>query len=146
MVVLCVIFTNSHEAVARGVVLVVGESHLGFGSDWLRCVAGLDLPNLLVSVIREEDRSVVHRERASAVFVDGRAGTERRREDIFDGAVGRAANDDIAPLFFRAAFDPVNGVAIGRNVAEAHGPLHEHLGRDWGSPGTVRGDGRLRLR
>jgi hypothetical protein len=56
--------------------------------------------------------------RAAAVFVDPGARVERRRGDVGDGTIRRAADDDIAPALARPALEPVNVAAVDQYVAE----------------------------
>ena len=75
----------------------------------------------LVAEVGKVNDAIVDGVRAAAVFVHGGARVEARRRYVADRAVGRAADDAVAPALRSAAFDPVEVVAVQSDFAQADG-------------------------
>src|SRR5437660_878566 len=79
----------------------------------------------------------MHRRRAAAIFVDPAAHIERRRRQVGDLAVRRAAHQHIAAALARPALDPVDVAAIDPNLAETDRLADDQFRGDRRAPGTI---------
>jgi hypothetical protein len=81
----------------------------------------------LVCEVREVDHAVAHGEVAAAVLVDACARVEALRGHVGDAAVGRAADDAVAPALGRAQLDPVDVLTVERYLAQADRGRHDEV-------------------
>src|SRR5438067_11336407 len=80
----------------------------------------------------------MHPHSAAAIFVHPGAHAVRRRGDISDLPIGRAAHQHIAAAFARAPLDPVDVAAIDADVAEPERLPDDQLRGDRRAPGAIR--------
>src|SRR5262249_5574990 len=91
------------------------------GRQRLRNCPRSDLPDLLVTEVREVDDSSRDRVGATAIFVNLRPSAEGSFSHILNFAMGIAMHDHIAPSLVGTLFDPVGILAIELDLTKANG-------------------------
>src|SRR5258708_13168254 len=133
-----VILADRIDPPARGVDLQVGVANIRVRSDGDGTRATLLAVDPLVVVIREPHRPAAHRVLAAPIFMDARARVEARRRYVLDLSGRGAADYDPAAGFQRAAFDPVEVVAVPARHAQVELPLQQQVDGDGRRPRPVR--------
>ncbi len=136
------ILADADEAVAMVVERQVGVAEGPRRSHRRRLLADLVVVNALVIEVTEPNAAAAHQARPAAIFMGAGADVEAVRRDIRDGAVGRAADHDVAPVLGGAAFDPVDILAVDGNATQSNAGGHHEVGCERRFPLTERSRAR----
>ena len=90
--------------------------------------------------MRKVDDGVGHGIGAAAVFVNARAGVERRRIHVGHTAVAALADDDIASRLRGASLDPVDVVAVEADLLEPDDAGDNDVAGERRFPGAIACD------
>src|SRR5262249_20072594 len=100
----------------------------------------------LVSEVREIDLAVAYGKTAAAVFVDARAGVERRRREVNRSANRREFDNYVSAFLLRPGLRPVDVGSINSDLPQTDSPGDDQIRSDRRFPGTVVRDLRFRHR
>jgi hypothetical protein len=117
-VALRVVFADAEQALP-GRVHSALRIEVAFGRERLRRLPGGEGVELLVGEVRGVDRALMHGVGSTAVFMHARADIEVARRDVHRRGARRGPHEHVAARFRRPAFEPVDVVAVHRNLPEA---------------------------
>ena len=140
-----------HRLAAAGVVLAHADELLpgtidgevrveerSLGRERLRRAVAAHAIHTLIAEVREVDDAVGDRVCAAAILVDARPHVHLARRDVRDRPVRGTPDERVAAALERAAFEPVDVVAIHGDGAEPQAGRRNRGSAERRDPGTVR--------
>ena len=99
--------------------------------------AGRDQPYGTVDFVAEDDAAVADRIGPAAIFVHAAPHVERRRRHVLRRLVRQPANQHRPALLRGSRLQPIEHVAVGGHVSQAHHARGHGLGRQRRYPGSI---------
>jgi hypothetical protein len=112
-----VILADADQPVAPGIHHIIGVAQIYGRGERFRDAAGHQPVQALVGEVGKVQHAIVDQVAPAPIFMHAGARVPRWGQQVAGLPIGRAPDDDDAPLFFRAHFFPVDHFPLHRNPA-----------------------------